>query len=196
MKGQTQAISLVLISGILIGVVSSVYFWGLPLIQKNRDISLLENSEQMVKSLNEKVKNVANNGGRDKITITGPGIMRFDPAEGGLFTYTLDTDGTVYATNAEIPLGRNFCSSQSGEWGKKDSEVICVKSIGESRYTTTYSLRYLRLDAGSRSFLLKLQGERAASGESHDIIIESVGTEETSVEGRSIVSTTVQVTII
>ncbi|MBI2579481.1 MAG: hypothetical protein HYW27_01105 [Candidatus Aenigmarchaeota archaeon] len=196
MKGQTQAISLVLISGILIGVVSSVYFWGLPLIQKNRDISLLENSEQLIRSINEKAKSVANNGGRDKITVTGPGILRFDPADGGLFTYTIETDGTVYATNAEIPLGRNACSSQSGEWGKKDSEVLCVKSTGESRYTTTYSLRYIRLDAGTRSFLLELQGERAVSGESHDIILENTGTEGTVSGGRSVVSTVVQVTII
>ena|SRR3989344_1599192 len=195
MKGQTQAISLVLISGILIGVVSSVYFWGVPLIQKNRDISILENSEQLMRALNEKIKNVANNGGRDKITITGPGIMRFDPVD-GLFSYTIETDGTIYAANAEVPLGRNSCGSQSGEWGKKESDVLCVKSIGESQYTTSYSLRYMRLDAGARSFLIKLEGERAVSGESHDIVIEGKGTEETIQDGVTVLNTVVSVLIV
>ncbi|MBI2173184.1 MAG: hypothetical protein HYT73_03180 [Candidatus Aenigmarchaeota archaeon] len=196
MKGQTQAISLVLISGILIGVVSSVYFWGLPLIQKNQDISILQNSEQFMKALNEKVKNVANNGGRDKLTITVSGIFRFDPADSGLFSYSVETDGTIYATNAEIPLSRNPCSAQSGEWGKKDPEVLCVKSIGDARYTTTYTLRYIRLDSGSRSFRIKLDGPRSAAGETHDVIIENVGADETSEDGRNVVNTVVQVRIV
>ncbi len=195
MKGQTQAVSLVLISGILIGVVSSVYFWGVPLIQKNRDISILENSEQLMRALNEKIKSVANNGGRDTLTITGPGIMRFDPVD-GLFSYTIETDGTIYAANAEVPLGRNSCSVQNGEWGKKDSDVLCVKSIGEAQYTTTYSLRYMRLDAGARSFLIRLDGERAVSGESHEIILENKGTEETSQNGITVMNTVISVLIV
>jgi len=195
MKGQTQVVSVVLISGILIGVVSSVYFWGVPLIQKNRDISILESSEHLMRALNEKVKSVANNGGRDKITITGPGIMRFDPSD-GVFSYSIETEGTVYAANAEVPLGRNSCSDQSGEWGKKESDILCVKSTGESRYTTTYYLRYMRLDSGARSFAIKLDGERSVSGESHEIILENVGTSESSLDGIVLINTVVGVLIV
>ncbi|MDI6721883.1 MAG: hypothetical protein QMD85_05795 [Candidatus Aenigmarchaeota archaeon] len=195
MKGQQQAISLIIISGILISIVSSVYYWGVPLIQKNMDIALLEDSEQLIRALNDKIKSVANNGGREKVAIIGPGILRFEPVDGAFF-YTVKSDGTIYATNAEIPIGRNACSAQSGEWGKKDSEVLCIKSTGEAKYTTTYSLRYIRMDSGSRSFMINLNGERASSGEGHDIILEKKGAEEVSENGRSIVKTIVDVRII
>ena len=43
MKGQ-QAISVILLTGILIVTVSSIYFWGIPLIEKNKDIALHKNT--------------------------------------------------------------------------------------------------------------------------------------------------------
>ena len=105
MKGQQEALSAVLISGILIGVVGSVYFWGIPLIQKNKDVSLLENSEAFMQTLDSKIKAVANNGGRDQIVISVPGLVRFD---GEIVEFSIETEGTIYATDEEILLGRRL----------------------------------------------------------------------------------------
>ena len=66
MKGQ-QAISVILLTGILVVTVSTIYFWGIPLIEKNKDIALQENAENFMRNLAERVKYVANNPGREQI---------------------------------------------------------------------------------------------------------------------------------
>src|SRR3990172_6128367 len=124
MKGQHEAIAVILLSGILIGVVGSVYFWGVPLIEKNKDIAILENSEKFIRNLNNKIRFVVNNGGRDQITVEIPGIVRFDPVTNSI-KLVADTQGTIYATGAEIPIAKNpECSSVEGDFGLDDPETI------------------------------------------------------------------------
>jgi len=178
MRGQQEALTAILISGILIGVVGSVYFWGLPLIQKNKDISVLENSEVFIKNLNEKIKYVANNGGRDQMRITIPGIIRLTSDKN--IEIVVDTDGSIYSINAEIPLGRNsWChATEDGVWGVNDMEMICVKSmeVGEGSYKTTYTLSYVVLASGARKYTIELTGNPSSGGEEHFINIENKGT--------------------
>ena len=127
MKGQQQAVTAVLISGILIGIVGSVYFWGVPLIQKTRDATTLENSEAFIFLLDQKVKYVAANGGRQSVQIYEPGIVSFD---GSSIKYQISTDGTIYASDASIPLGKtkNCDATVQGDFLTDDSAVICVTS--------------------------------------------------------------------
>ncbi len=177
MKGQQEAVSVILITGILIGVVGSVYFWGLPLIQKNKDISVLKDSERFMFDLNEKIKSVANSGGREQIRIDVPGILVFDPLDGSL-RFRVDTKGTIYDTGAPIPLSRNDCSKTLGEWGADEPGTLCVESKGETeKFFNTYSLKYIELRHPTRqdSYKIVLSGEEASGGENHDIVMENIG---------------------
>src|SRR3989344_99155 len=155
MKGQQEALSAILISGILIGVVGSVYFWGVPLIQKNKDISLLETSESLMNDLDSKIKAVANNGGRDQMTVTVPGLVTFD---GSTIDLEIETEGTIYATNAQIPLGRSVASNlktdftsgipvKYGTWGVDDPVLFNVlsKEVTKGKYKNSYTLEYVEL---------------------------------------------------
>lgn len=204
-KGQQEALSAVLISGILIGVVGSVYFWGVPLIQKNKDVSLLETSEGFMRQLNEKIRSVANNGGRDQIVIPVPGIVSFD---GEQMKLTIETEGTVYATDAEIPLGKNSVSTLSlqdgqynGTWGRDDPVLFNVKSVkmGENSYRNEYTLDYIKLrnENSLRDFIISLTGSGTAGGQDKTIILESQGdTLTTDSEGRTLVRSVVKVSIL
>ena len=177
MKGQQDVISTIIISGILIGVVGSVYLWGVPLIQKNQDISTLRSSEDFILELNEKIKFIANNGGKDRMQITIPGVLEIT---NGIIELRVDTQGTIYAAEAEIPLGSNECSRTSGVWGQHDSSVFCVKSrkLGESDYKTTYSLRYIPLEVSAlRTFNIDITGA-GIGGQDRIISIENLGTTE------------------
>ncbi len=177
MKGQQEAVSVILITGILIGVVGSIYFWGLPLIQKNKDISMLKDSERFMISLNDKIKSVANSGGREQIRIDLPGILVFDPQDKTL-RFRVDTKGTIYDTGAPIPLSRNDCSKTLGEWGVDEPGTLCVESKGEAEdFFNTYSLKYIELRHPTRqdSYSIVLSGEEASGGENHDVIIENTG---------------------
>lgn len=193
MKGQQEAITAILISGILIGVVGSVYFWGLPLIQKNKDISVLENSESFMKNLNEKIKYIANNGGREQVRITVPAVVRF--TDDKIIELVVESEGTIYNINAEIPLGKNTeCHAAEGTWGLDNMEILCVKSVkvGEDSYRTTYSLSYMNLTSGSKKYLIGLTGQSTSGGEEHFIAIENKGTPADA----NLIRTLVEITII
>src|SRR3989338_2683566 len=204
MKGQQEALSAVLISGILIGVVGSVYFWGIPLIQKNKDNSILDTSEAFMASLDQKIKFVANNGGSDVLVIKVPGIVRFD---GRRVELTISTDGTLYAVDSEIPLGRTSTSTlksdadgEYGTWGVDDPVLFNVKSseISENSYLTKYTLDYveLRNDKTLKDYKIDLQGG-GVGGEDRSVIIESLG-ERTDLKsnGRTLVSSLVRISIV
>ncbi|MBS3051418.1 MAG: hypothetical protein J4400_04695 [Candidatus Aenigmarchaeota archaeon] len=196
-KGQQEALSAVLISGILIGVVGSVYFWGVPLIQKNKDISLLETSESFMRQLDEKIRSVANNGGRDQIVIPVPGILSFDGAEVKL---TIETQGTIYATDAEIPLGRNTLEqSGGGTWGIDDPVIFNVKSVkmGENNYRNEYTLIYIELrnEDSLRDFKIGLTGPSTSGGQDNTIIMESQG-DTTAESARTLITSNVKISVI
>ena len=196
MKGQQEALSAILITTVLIGVVGSVYFWGLPLVQKNKDITTLENSESFMRKLDEKIKYIANNGGREQMKISVPGVVTFD-AINEKIELAVNTQGVIYAVAAEIPLGMNDCSSEKGTLGVERAEVLCVRSdkIADNNYITKYILSYLELTQGRISYKIDLTsatGETMSSGMDHFLVIENKG----SVVDGNLIKTVIEINII
>jgi hypothetical protein len=173
MKGQ-ETISVILITGILIGMVGSVYIWGIPLIEKNRDISLLEGAEEFMNNLNEKIKNVATHGGREQVEIP-LGRIYFDSN----IKLKAETKNTIYDIGAWISLGENECTKDIGTWGVDDQAVLCVLSeeIGEE-YETNYRLDYINLTLGIKTYKIELVGDRDTGKEDNVVVIERVGTDK------------------
>ena len=199
MKGVVEAISTLLISGILIGVVGTVYFWGLPLIQKNKDISVLESNEDFMYELNNKIKLVANAGGREQIQFTQPGVIRFDSVG---IRVVIDTEGTIYAAEAPVPLSRNSPALSEGVWGIDQPEIISVLSnrIGDTHYRNTFKLSYKSLvvnaePAPDREFLIQLSGTDSVGGQGSNVIITSEGTSEETFVDKTRINSVVKITI-
>lgn len=182
-KGQGEVISNMLITGVLIGIVGAVLFWGLPLIQKSRDASTLSTAEDLMKTLSNKIKFVVNNGGKDRVVLNVPSAFKFlpnDPA-GPSVQLILDTRGTIYAADADIPLGKNECSRQEGIWGVNEPEVLCLTSrkLDTNRYITTYRLSHILLKTeGVVGYKINMTGSEAFSGEGHTIVFENSGTRQ------------------
>lgn len=186
MKGQ-EAISAILITGILLGVVGSIYLWGIPLIEKNMDFSVLESAEGFMRNLDEKINGVANHGGREQIEIP-LGVINFESD----IDLEIETRNTIYASEAWIPLGKNECTKEEGKWGIDDPDILCMigQKVGE-KYKTKYNLRYIELKLGIKSYKIELVGE-GSGREKNSIIIERTGTQR---EGDS-VTTLVSIKII
>ncbi|MFH1420432.1 MAG: hypothetical protein ABIG30_00515 [Candidatus Aenigmatarchaeota archaeon] len=198
MKGQQQVLSAIMLTGIMITVVGSVYFWGIPLVQKNQDINSLQNAESFMLMLNERIKFVANNAGRDQVMINVPGILTFD-AEMQTLGFEIQTGGTIYAAGGGlIPLSKTkvgVCNSKSeGIWGTDVPEVLCVKSIelGENSYKTTYNLGYRELTKTAKSYKIKLAGESSSGGQDHTVVIDYMGADDAG----SLINTNVKITIL
>ncbi len=203
MKGQSEAISVILISGILIGVVGSVYFWGLPLIQKSKDASTLTNTESFMRNLDSKIKFIANSAGRDQLLVNVPGSLSFDP-QTDIVSLVVNTQGTIYATDAEIPLARNpTCTASAGVFALNDPDTLCVKSVKltDKNYKTTYSLWYLSLNNTElvRTYKIDLQSTSANTtlgSQGDTLVIENTGTTISTSGGETLIKTGVQISIV
>ena len=182
MKGQQQVLTSLLLIIIMIAVVGSVYFWGMPLIQKNRDVTVLRKAEDFMFNLNNKIKYVANTQTKDSIKID-VGTVSFDPSTETI-TLEVNTKGTVYAVGAPVYFVRN--ASDVGVWGRDEPELIYVEAIDTGGgYHHVYTLKYRELvmkGLGKSEIKYKISLVSDISGKQygssgHIIFIEYKGTE-------------------
>jgi type II secretory pathway pseudopilin PulG len=170
MKGQQEVLTPLLLTGILIAIVGSVYLWGLPLIQKNRDVAVLQQVEDFIINLNEKIKNVANAQGREEIKINIPVTLSFNSTEKSIII-EVNTKGTIYSVG-RIYFVRND-NEFEGTWGKDDPGVIYVDTTDlDGEYLQKYTLKYRQLNAPNKIYKISLIGDDRTVGENHIIIIE------------------------
>lgn len=188
MKAQQEILTPLLITGIMISIIGSVYVWGVPLIQKNQDLATLQKAEDFMKNLDLKIKNVANSGGRDSITIES-GVLKFNPApfdsssklNTGSISLKLITKGTIYSSGVYIPFVRDDICHFDGNCiiGNDEPEWFYVESNDiDGSYLTNYTLTYRNMNSPdlSRSYLINLTGTFREAGSGHEIIIEYKGT--------------------
>lgn len=62
MKGQAQAVTAVLITGVVVGSIATAYTWGVPLLEKQQAQSELETTEQNVEGLYDRIVDVSESG--------------------------------------------------------------------------------------------------------------------------------------
>ncbi len=182
MKGQQEVLTPVLLTGIMIAIVASVYFWGMPLINKNKDTLYLKKSEIFMNDLADEIKYVASNGGREEITFDIPGTFRFFPDD-NYIEMNITTDGTIYSSNGELWFvmpSSNVMNGEYGVWGKDEPyELSAYTRPLENKYMTSYHLRTIPLCSGSRCYEIDLVGNKfTVGGGNHKIIIESNGITE------------------
>lgn len=201
MKGAQQIVTSILLTGILISVVTAVTAIGLPLLDKTRDASVLENSKNFMISLEQSIKNIANNGGRARIPMSLDSHIYFDPSQ-EKFEMKLLSSGTIFDSETDIPLGRNDCGLERGEWQDDSPITLCVRSVcidnpagSCRRYSITYTLEPVLLDIGqtvnSRKIQLESEGNQLGSADSF-IVLEKLGDEVSSPEKKTRVKLTVE----
>ncbi|MBU5678786.1 MAG: hypothetical protein QXJ96_01325 [Candidatus Aenigmatarchaeota archaeon] len=174
MKAQQEIITYILITAILIIVVSSAYIWGIGIIEKNRDVANLQNIEAFMKELNNKIKSVANTGGRESVKIDIPTFS----FENGAITVFLETRATIYDPGKQIYFTKNpDCHiTNSCILGRDEPEIFYVYSRKiEEKYYTTYYLSYRSLISlqDGNVYLIVLEGEKQMG--KGEIIIENKG---------------------
>ena len=205
MKGAVEPLSIIIMTGILISLIGTVYFWGLPLIQKHEDISIIRNAETFMINLENKIKSVVNVGGSDSIELTVPkSTLIYD---GNKIVLEVETTGTSYAESAVIPLGRNECTLSEGIWGINSFSILCVtsnclSSVGNrcNKYLTTYELSYIKLNSeiGFDSYQVQFvaPGRTLYGGEKNSVLIKNNGYTESFVGGRNLISSLIEINII
>jgi len=101
-KAQSQVLSIILITGILVTVVGASYMWGVPLIEKGQTSSDNEIAESLMVMLKEKIDNVAETGEQRTVSVELNGDIEL--AEDNSLRYTIATMGLNIASTAWVPL--------------------------------------------------------------------------------------------
>ncbi len=101
-KAQSQVLSIILITGILVAVVGASYMWGVPLIEKGQTSSDNEIAESLMVMLKEKIDNVAETGEQRTVSVELNGDIEL--AEDNSLRYTIATRGLNIASTAWVPL--------------------------------------------------------------------------------------------
>ncbi|MCD6215987.1 MAG: hypothetical protein J7J92_02850 [Candidatus Aenigmarchaeota archaeon] len=174
MKGQTQIVTTMLLTMVTVAVVGTVYFYGLPLIEKNKDIATLQKTEDFIKLLDDKIKIVAN-GGSAELPFNIPGLFIFNNSNGTI-EIKVKTRRTIYATGAEVPLVGDL--EGGNVWGVNKQEIIYVKAekVGNA-FVNSYNLNYKQL-VGNDCYKIVLEsktGSDIVTEEGHNIVISHVG---------------------
>jgi len=170
--GQTEAISMVLVSGIVISLVGAAYFWGMPMIDKRSAATEFTSAANMMDSINEKIISIASSGGGSveldlskPLTLVPYGAMGVEnntiKTSFGInqpIIYPLAEGGAVYVGASSFSE-----TSSSGTFGQSAPGVIsATQEKGERAYVMNMALRYRELKtstAPAKSYLIKLCGE-------------------------------------
>jgi hypothetical protein len=137
MKAVSEIISVVMIVAISIGLISAAYLYGLPLIQKSQDKSMLERIISFFdyynpSSLPQKIEFVANTGSTEVLTLDAQGIWELHPFNensplNNSIVFSFFSKVTNINTDQPISLtpGAN-CPPASGTVGKDSFSVVCL----------------------------------------------------------------------
>ena len=179
LSGQTEAISLVLISGIVVSLVGAAYFWGMPLIDKRAASTDFTSASNLITDINKKILSLANAGGGkaeielSKAVTLVPADAPNDVNNNSLTTIYGVKQPILYpgAEGATLYLGAtNFgdITESIGVFGHSSPGVITVKQAvtPEGNYFLSTKLWYRQLRTSgtqTKSYIIKLCGENDAS---------------------------------
>jgi hypothetical protein len=140
MKGQTQAVTAVMITGIMVGTLAAVYVWGTPLLEKRESQTQVEQVENDVIGLKEEIGSVSNAGENSGSEVTirlEDGRVQVNEDENYIeVTSFADTSrypqGTWRLLDGNNLQGLSFASGGYGIIGQDSAGVVAVRSTGDS----------------------------------------------------------------
>lgn len=191
-KGQSQIVSAVLITGILTMAVAVAYLWGVPLLQKSRDRSMIESTVSNLKELNSMIEKSADRDVKNNLKFPlNDGTMKLNTS-GNTITYQVYTKNAYVNTknwtviNGESAIGVEEITNRSGagRLGRDNYGVFIARAekLG-NEYLTTFKLVYRELiesgsDRGYRIDLTKgRRGKNETSGGTATIVVSNIGSE-------------------
>jgi hypothetical protein len=144
MKAQTQAISLVLISGIVIALVGTTYFWGKPLIEKRTTMTQYTSALRDMEDLDKIIVDMANNcrtpdGCSETKAFTTPGLITVDPNKNEI-TYEFYVPQPLI-TDTKVPMNTGN-TGDIVDFGETAGVIEFEGVSTEAGYKLKFALRY------------------------------------------------------
>lgn len=161
-KVQTQAISLVLISGIVIALAGAAYMWGKPMIEKRTTITQFTSAVRFMEDLDKKIVELVRScvtpgACEESLTLPISGLMTVD-ANNNSITYEFVITQPLL-TQGDIPLNTGNIGEVAA-YGETPGVIIMRGGMFGSVYKLRFTLHYRELynDKQGRGYKIKLQG--------------------------------------
>lgn len=171
MRGQTDIISAIIIVVIAMGLIGTVYTWGIPLIEKQQSRAIVERlysyfDRSNANSLPRIIEDVANNGGERIFSSTIDGLWvlnEYDTIgeERNSIQFTVATKISNIATDIgwiSLTPGAS-CPPTIGVVGTDEASVVCTRADSSGvGYNITYRLWFRELDeaGGTRGYKINI----------------------------------------
>lgn len=175
MKGQTQAVTAVMITGVVMGGIGTAYLWGVPMLEKRQVEQEVTDVEEDVLTLRDEIESVSEggSGASSSVTIDADSVVVNTEDEYIQITNQLDQSAEQGFTWSLLK-GSSFqnLSIGAGEYGIQGEDlpgVVAFQSIaGESSSEITYRVEFRNLCSTSTGELSKVDlqtdGQERASG--------------------------------
>lgn len=190
-KGQTQAVTAIIITGITLGAVSATYVWGTPILEKRQSQQQLVQTEEQVRSLYSSLDSIRNSGEgtteRLTLDVSEGADIRLNESGNYIEISTSVRSspyarGTWFLLEGERLQGLSVGEGTYGRKGQDQPGVIALKATGNENVRLLYRVEFRNLytETSSGSMLeqvdLTAQGGTEAAGET-TIIISNEGNE-------------------
>lgn len=134
-KGQTQAVTAVLITGVTLGAVAATYIWGTPLLEKREAEEELVQTEDQIQQLNQEIQSIsqAGEGQATEFTLELHNDASIEITEGDADETKSEEDG-MENNFIEIETPSDTSPYAQGQWFLLDGTSLQGLSIGAGMY--------------------------------------------------------------
>jgi hypothetical protein len=182
-KAQTEAITLVLISGIVISLVGFALTWGQPMIQKRSAITQFTSAVRFMEDLDKKIVNMAGacsseGACEETMDLPVPGLIILNESSNTIL-YEFDVNQPLI-TRSEV-LFNTVDNGTVARYGETPGVIsFRGQNAGTNTYTLIFSLRYRELDSSEpwKGYKIQLLNQSGRLSGNSKIII-SYGNPET-----------------
>ncbi len=185
-KVQTQAITLVLISGVVISLVGFAYSWGRPMIDKRSVITQFTSSVRFMEDLDSKIVDMAgacSSAGacEESFDLPVPGLIRLDEPANTII-YEFQVNQPLVDPEGEV-LFNTMDNGTIARYGETPGVIsLRVKKETTGTYTLKFYLRYRELDSEEPWRGYKIQMIKSGPDSGNNRIIISYDGSETQSE--------------
>lgn len=175
-KAQTEAITLVLVAGIIIALVGMAYMWGKPMIEKRSVVTQFTSAVRFMEDLDAKIVGMAGSCSfegacEEALDLPVPGLITVDEASNTI-AYVFSVNQPLLTTG-EV-LFNTVDNSSFARYGETPG-VISLRGNGTQQsglYELVFSLRYRELDSDEpwKGYKIQLVKSGKAGGSSRIMI--------------------------
>lgn len=131
-KAQTEVVTMVLITGIVISLVGTAYLWGAPLINKRTSIIEVDTGKEFVERLDKTIVDIANSGTGERILDIPNGILTVygnntDDPNNNSIVYDITTDQQMMFPGTVVFLSDT--RDLVGVYGEVDPQIVTMTGV-------------------------------------------------------------------